>query len=636
MNFTTPYNNEDFFFTKEDDLILFNSPLENTYFEMVVNITAYDFYTNKAVPTTLSYKIPLFNNRASFLLGEIIDRSMPRIKTFDLRSLYQYKAAEVTLEISEYDISTSTILSTDVIKTIKFVTGYKPQTVENNCAFLEIYNLPRSVSATGYGFINMILPLGKHRFKILKNKIEVSNFEIDIISGNIISRGLKMADYQAKQGDIIECIMPDNPKLNKSFYILPYGLFTNYIAFEDEYNLKTIIEFTGEYSFPIDFETKTNKVQYLSVFNNQKISSDKIPTLTINTGYLLEEEEVMIESLLDSSRAWLIVGENKAIELVPNSKKFLTMSASREYYEFGIEFMINLQNKKPLRLSLNQPLIILEVDDIAPSIPTNLQVVNLNTTTVVLQWEKATDISGIAGYDLYINGVYRVSSTQNLFDVNGLTPNTTYQMYIKARDLSGNISENSNAISVQTLAEQDKVPPSTPGNLRASSITSSTVRLDWTVSTDNVKVSKYNIYRDGLKIISVAGNSTTIGGLSPNTTYNFYIVAEDLSGNLSEASTTLSVKTALNLVKGFEMSSSGHSSEQTACALNRYSAFRYHDGSYYYPIVGNTIYSDSEGSVKFIGFNRKYSMGNNGWVLINDYGVVTLAGSCNFNDQANA
>ena len=168
MNFTTPYNTSDYFFTKEQDAILFDTPLQNTYFEMTVNIITYDFYTEEQKNKILLYRVPLFNNKASFLLGDIIDRSMPRMQGINLRSLFQYKAAKVQLTISEIDYATEIPISTNVLGPIKFLCGFIPEVVQNNCAFLDLHDVARRVTPTGYAFINMILTPGVHNFKVFK------------------------------------------------------------------------------------------------------------------------------------------------------------------------------------------------------------------------------------------------------------------------------------------------------------------------------------------------------------------------------------------------------------------------------------------------------------------------------------
>lgn len=85
----------------------------------------------------------------------------------------------------------------------------------------------------------------------------------------------------------------------------------------------------------------------------------------------------------------------------------------------------------------------------------------------------------------------------------------------------------------------DTVAPSTPTNLAVTGTTSSNVSLSWTASTDNIGVSGYDIYVDNAFKASVATTTGTVSGLSPSTTYSFYVVARDAAGNKSENSTSV-------------------------------------------------------------------------------------------------
>ena len=94
----------------------------------------------------------------------------------------------------------------------------------------------------------------------------------------------------------------------------------------------------------------------------------------------------------------------------------------------------------------------------------------------------------------------------------------------------------------------DTEAPSTPTNLIVTGSTSSSISLSWTASTDNIIVAAYDIYVDGTLKTTVTGNSASISGLTPSTTYNFYVIAKDSSGNTSSAS---------NLVSGTTLAGSG-------------------------------------------------------------------------------
>ncbi len=89
----------------------------------------------------------------------------------------------------------------------------------------------------------------------------------------------------------------------------------------------------------------------------------------------------------------------------------------------------------------------------------------------------------------------------------------------------------------------DEEAPSTPTNLAASNTTARETTLNWDASTDNVGVTGYDIYQDGVVVTTVSGTTTTITGLTPETTYSFFVIAKDASGNQSAASNTVSITT---------------------------------------------------------------------------------------------
>jgi Cellulose binding domain/Fibronectin type III domain len=89
----------------------------------------------------------------------------------------------------------------------------------------------------------------------------------------------------------------------------------------------------------------------------------------------------------------------------------------------------------------------------------------------------------------------------------------------------------------------DTTPPSAPTNLRSTGTTSSSVSLAWNASTDNVGVTGYQVFVNGGGSVSVTGTSATVGGLAASTTYSFTVKAHDAAGNVSGASSAVSVKT---------------------------------------------------------------------------------------------
>lgn len=91
---------------------------------------------------------------------------------------------------------------------------------------------------------------------------------------------------------------------------------------------------------------------------------------------------------------------------------------------------------------------------------------------------------------------------------------------------------------------EDTQSPTAPSNLVVSNISESTVDLNWNESNDNVGVVGYNVYQDGVIVSEGTSTSATILNLSPETTYSFYITAEDAAGNESTGSNVVDVLTA--------------------------------------------------------------------------------------------
>ncbi|MGZ4616746.1 MAG: CBM96 family carbohydrate-binding protein [Actinomycetes bacterium] len=90
----------------------------------------------------------------------------------------------------------------------------------------------------------------------------------------------------------------------------------------------------------------------------------------------------------------------------------------------------------------------------------------------------------------------------------------------------------------------DTTPPSTPTGLTASAA-SGAVNLSWTASTDNVGVSGYQIWRNGVHIADTSGTGTTYtdSTVAPLTSYSYTVAATDSAGNVSAQSAPATVTT---------------------------------------------------------------------------------------------
>ncbi|WP_018759162.1 PQQ-dependent sugar dehydrogenase [Paenibacillus terrigena] len=184
-------------------------------------------------------------------------------------------------------------------------------------------------------------------------------------------------------------------------------------------------------------------------------------------------------------------------------------------------------------------------DVFPPTEPTNLQANRVTDTTANISWTASLDDVGVKGYDLYKDYVLTQANVKDTtYTFTGLTPDTTYQFTVKAKDAAGNISNASSPLTVKTTNQTDTQAPTAPTGLVSPSKTSSSVNLTWTASTDNVGVYAYDIYKSGTLAGSTSATSFNVTELTANTSYTFTVKARDLAGNISAASNALSVKTS--------------------------------------------------------------------------------------------
>ncbi|MEV6522279.1 S8 family serine peptidase [Longispora sp. NPDC051575] len=89
----------------------------------------------------------------------------------------------------------------------------------------------------------------------------------------------------------------------------------------------------------------------------------------------------------------------------------------------------------------------------------------------------------------------------------------------------------------------DTQAPTVPASVRAPSVTATGVSLEWNASTDNVGVTGYQVFNGTTLAATVATTAATVSGLAPSTSYTFSVKAVDAAGNVSAASSPLTVTT---------------------------------------------------------------------------------------------
>jgi uncharacterized delta-60 repeat protein len=179
-------------------------------------------------------------------------------------------------------------------------------------------------------------------------------------------------------------------------------------------------------------------------------------------------------------------------------------------------------------------------DTTPPTAPTNLSATfNTSTNAIDLSWTAATDNIGVTGYRIFRDGETAPINTVTGATFSDNVQSGTHSYAVAAIDAAGNQSDLSNSASATVIvAPADVTPPTTPTNL-AATVNGNVIDLSWTVSTDDVGVTGYRVFRDGgaTPISTVTG--TTFSDSGQLGTHSYAVAAIDAAGNQSGLSNSV-------------------------------------------------------------------------------------------------
>ena len=188
-----------------------------------------------------------------------------------------------------------------------------------------------------------------------------------------------------------------------------------------------------------------------------------------------------------------------------------------------------------------------------PSHPRWLDTIEVFGTSVILDWEESRSRTApIVAYDISRDGIMidSVPGDTLTYTATDLTPLTSYEFTVVARDALGATSSASNSLVVVT-DETYGDPRQPPANLSTIDTTFTSAHLAWQAGRDlgrrtRPDVSSYVILENGREILRLPGwvTSVTVGGLAPGSTYSFSVFGIDASGDRTDESDSLSVTTA--------------------------------------------------------------------------------------------
>jgi exo-poly-alpha-galacturonosidase len=184
---------------------------------------------------------------------------------------------------------------------------------------------------------------------------------------------------------------------------------------------------------------------------------------------------------------------------------------------------------------------------------------SVGTTWAKVAWQAATDNYGVDHYDIYVNGERAATVPADTLShvVGGLRPATGYVFAVRAVDGAGNATAYGTQPQATTADMYDASAPGWPASTRltADSITRNSARLSWTPARDDIEVTGYRVYVNGVPVdhqvaftpvneaSTTTGSSYTITGLTPGTTYTFTVQAGDEAGKWTGSGPSLRVTT---------------------------------------------------------------------------------------------
>lgn len=82
------------------------------------------------------------------------------------------------------------------------------------------------------------------------------------------------------------------------------------------------------------------------------------------------------------------------------------------------------------------------------------------------------------------------------------------------------------------------------------------------------------------------------------------------------------------ILTSFTMYTTGYTSESAACSASGSTSTYYHDGTFTFPDVGDTIYTDSNGATTLNGAGRWWKPTTSDAIQIGTDGIMDTQGLC--------
>ena len=340
----------------EETHLYSNNP--NNRASLDLTIKAYD-YIGFSSSSSQSAKFAFFNSETSVHIGEMVARRMKKLnspgdlgfKIYDLeteqvqlfRIFKYYRPASVAINLKIELRGNGYVYHTKDFEDVLFVKGRKPVQFYDNYGLLNVNAVPVRVTRNSQVLFNFLRRYLQHEIKIYRNDSIYKT--ITHSPGNTSLFGLAMFFSDFNPGDVIDVRLAKDEveSFVQKYVMFPEGNYSNHIVFLTEHYVLESFEFTGAFSFSSDYKMISNKTYSQLVEYIENLESDKEQRLVINTGWILKSNQLIIDSILRSKRAWFMK-DGKEISITPVDKKITNEDSEQGLYQYDVEFIINREN----------------------------------------------------------------------------------------------------------------------------------------------------------------------------------------------------------------------------------------------------------------------------------------------------
>jgi len=167
------------------------------------------------------------------------------------------------------------------------------------------------------------------------------------------------------------------------------------------------------------------------------------------------------------------------------------------------------------------------------STPTRLTARNITTHSIQLVWDRPIDSESIVNYEILEDGKKIATRVDTHYEARNLIDGKTYNFAVITIFNSGKGAPA--AITATTIGIPDTTKPSKPTDLKFVHFDNSSVALlSWSAATDNVAVTHYEIYRNGIRVDTLDSQHTSYP-VTAGAVFTYKIRALDAAGNFADS-----------------------------------------------------------------------------------------------------